>query len=54
MFALIATESSMIVHRVGKVGVVEYKVIVPVFAGVCNLFINQSILVIIIDLQLLK
>jgi len=35
LFALFATESSMIAHRVGKVGVAKYEVIVPVFAGVC-------------------
>ncbi len=35
LFALFATESSMIAHRVGKVGVAKYETIVPVFAGVC-------------------
>jgi hypothetical protein len=35
LFALFATESSMISHRVGKVGVAKYETIVPVFAGVC-------------------
>jgi len=37
LFALFATESSMIAHRVGKVGVAPYMTIVPFFAGVCFL-----------------
>ncbi len=35
LFAIFATESSMIAHRVGKLGVAKYSIIVPVFAGVC-------------------
>lgn len=35
LFALFATEASMIAHRVGKLGVADFKTIVPVFSGVC-------------------
>ena len=35
LFAIFATESSMISHRVGKLGVAKYSLIVPAFAGVC-------------------
>ena len=35
LFALFATESSMISHRVGKFGVANYQTIVPFFAAVC-------------------
>ena len=35
LFALYATEASMVSHRMGKKGVATFKVIVPSFVGVC-------------------
>ncbi len=37
LFAIFATESSMIAHRVGKQGAVNYSLLVPAFGGVCLL-----------------
>ena len=35
LFALFATQASMIAHRAGKAGVAPFQVICPIFAGVC-------------------
>lgn len=35
IFALLATEASMVAHRCGKAGVAPFSVIVPTFVGVC-------------------
>jgi len=35
LFALFATEASMVAHRAGKAGLAPFQTIVPVFAGVC-------------------
>ena len=35
LFALFATEASMVAHRVGKVGVAPFSTIVPAFVVVC-------------------
>ena len=36
IFALVATEASMVAHRCGKVGVAPFERIVPVFIVVCG------------------